>query len=260
MTENEARINIPYATSNSRLLALLARFASNPGALAAERRLLPATSSGRLGRVLQEIDEIILPRTLQLRIGDREAARLTVSHRHLIRMEIASLLKAGSRSEVIPSQFATSLVELAGLKGELSIEISRRVDVAGQGHVAMSAKELERALGRAPASSPFDVLMQRLVPLAVAELRWSDKNPRGQVFGDPDWRAILTNGASRALRAGKHPLANASIPSTRLEGTIVPVSDRHILAILSSADQGIALILPRAAGLSEIASWQAMPK
>ena len=72
----------------NRRAELLQRLKTDPTLLAAEHRFLPQGVGARLAMLLREIDEIVLPRVVRLNAGSRDVARLIVSQRRLISVDM----------------------------------------------------------------------------------------------------------------------------------------------------------------------------
>ncbi|MEO6301163.1 MAG: hypothetical protein ABIV25_16020 [Paracoccaceae bacterium] len=235
---------------------LLARLSTDPRKLAIERRSLPATVEDRLSAILTEIDEIVLPRQLHLYSAAREVARLTVSHRRLISIEMPGRLAASKDSSGLADLFAARLVEIAEMPGALSLTASHRPTPPNQPETACSVAALNQALAFATTQNAFDRLLRQVAPYASARLVWSEKNPQGQHTGPPEWSGQLRNFTETYRAMGRDRRSATRVTSSRTEGVAIPLNDDVIVMIASLEKKGFAAILPRSVGLDLISAWQ----
>ena len=246
----------------TRKSALLARLAADPRQLAAERGVLPRSPEARLAMLLGAIDEIVLPRVLHVTSGEREAARLIVSHRRLI--AIARLIgietqdrpKAPTDPGALARMFAARLVEIAEWRGDLSLSVGLRTTPPGRAEIACSVTALRQALALPPPESAFDRLQRLVEAQAVARLHWSRKSPQAQFSGTSAWRATLQTIAANYLKMQSHPRANARTGPLRAEGLLIPIGTDLGIVVACLDRQGFAAVLPRQTGLDLIAAWQ----
>lgn len=235
---------------------LLARFAADARTLAAERRLLPAGAEARLGFLLREIDENMLPRLMRLFCAGREVARLTVSQRSLIALDMPGRPAMPEDAADLVDICAPRLIELANLRGDLSLQVERRPAQPSRALAACSVPSLTLAVALSSSQSAYDRLLRQAEARSFARLSWSEANPAAQFAGAPEWKALLATvaDAHRGLRQAQG--SGARFAPSQLDGLAVPVSEDKLLVIASVQGKGFAVILPSQSGLDMIAAWQ----
>ena len=236
--------------------ALLLRLATEPRPLAAERSALPEAAAARLVVLLREIDGIVLPRRLHVKSGPRELARLTVSHRRLISIEMPGRPTPAPETTDLAGAFAARLVEIAEWRGDLALSVSRRSASPCRAEVACSVAALRQVLDVALTESAFDRLLRLVDGQALARLRWTAKGAQVQFSGTPALRTTLHAIASNCMKMWAQSRADARTGPVRTEGLFLPLEDDLGIVVASLQKQGFAAILPRKSGLDLISAWQ----
>lgn len=235
---------------------LVLRLSADPRKLAADRGALARSVEARLAALLSEIDEIVLPRLLHLHSGPREVARLTVSHRRLIGVDLPGRPAVPRDAKDMADLFAARLVEITETRGDLTLTVGRRAAPPNHAEIACSVTALTQALELATTQNAFDRLLRQAGALAVAQLRWSERSPQGQSSGVADWGVPLRAFAENYRAMGRDHPADARVGPLRTEGLMIPLTAGQVLVVASLGNKGFAAVLPRQAGLDVIASWQ----
>lgn len=256
MTAAEKIVRSAGREGTDRAKALLLRLASEPRHLVAERSALPDTVPARLAVLLDEIDGIVLPRRLHVRSGPRDLARLIVSHRRLVSLEMPGRATPTAETPDLAGAFAARLVEITEWRGDLSLAVTRRPAAPGRAEVACSVEALRQVLDVAMTESAFDRLLRLVDGQALARLRWTAKGAQVQFSGTPALRTTLHAIASNCMKMWAQSRADARTGPVRTEGLFLPLSDDLGIVVASLQKQGFAAILPRQAGLDLIAAWQ----
>ena len=256
MTALEKDILWSRNTPVNRRDQLLARLSADPQKLATERRALPRSVEARLTLLLTEIDETVLSRLLRLYSGPREIAQLIISHRRLIDINMPGRAATPADAEDQANLLATRLVEIAEIRGELSLTVGRRPLHPNQAENACSITTLSRALDLATTQNGFDRLLRQAAAMSVAQLLWSDNSAQPRFSGARGWITLLQTFAEKYRTTGTVQKAGAYFGPLRTEGLAIPLTTGELLVIASLEIKGFAAILPREAGLELIAAWQ----
>lgn len=243
----------------NRKAELLARLATDPQILASGHHFLPLSAEARLAALLMEIDEIVLPRLLQLQSGLRDVARLTVSHRRLIGIDMPDRSAIPADTDDLPGRLADRLVEIAATRGELLLSIGRRPSLPNHAETACSVNSLYRALALATTQNAFDRLLRHAGSQSVAQLVWAAIGLQPQFSGAPEWALPLQTFAENYMAIGPDRRIDARVGPFRTAGLLVPLTDDQVLVIASLETNGFAAILPRQIGLELISAWQSEP-
>ncbi|MAY89357.1 MAG: hypothetical protein CML02_21885 [Pseudooceanicola sp.] len=249
----------PVSSLSQRLL----RLAATPGQLAAERRALPDAPSARLLAVLREIDETVLPRCVDLCIDRTPVARLTISQRRLVRLELARRGALRADPSVMVRVLADALASLAAQPGAMSMVVRRRAVATPSPETACSVAQLRLALsvdlpdsGRAAGSAGLARLAETIDRDAKATCRW----PTGQAplafAGASEWTEILARAADGFRRRDHGGPDNRRFGSPRTDGLALPLGDGQLLILAAQGGAGLAAVMPEAEGMAAIAHWQ----
>jgi hypothetical protein len=242
--------------ATSRRDALLLRLAAEPGEIAAERGILPGTLVARLDMILGEIDGIVLPRRLHIKSGPRDVARLIVSHRRLVGVEMPGRPPISPDSPNLALSLAARLVEISEWRGEVSLSVSRRAVSPDHAEIACSVASLRQALDLAMTESAFDRLLRLAEVQTLAQLRWTARGAQVQFSGTPALRTTLHAIAANYMKMRVQSRADGRTGALRTEGLLIPVEPDLAIVVASLDKQGFAAILPREAGLELISAWQ----
>lgn len=255
MTALEKEIPMVPAEAVGRKSELLRRLRTEPSVLASERRSFPAGAGPRLAALLRDIDETVLPRVLRLNDGPREVARLTVSHRRLISVEVPGRLATVSHDLGLPDLLAARLIDLVETRAGLSLTITRRQTVPKHAEPACSVASLRLALTGATPQAAFDRQLHHATARSQAQVVWSDQIPQIQVSGAEDWAEPLMTLVEHYRNSGRGNRAAPRMSPVRTQGVAIPVDDALVVVIASLETRGFAVVLPRKAGLDLIEAW-----
>jgi hypothetical protein len=239
----------------SRRAELLVRLKSAPQVHVAERRSLPAGAGARLATLLREIDETVLPRVLRLTSGPRDVARLIVSQRRLISVEMPGRATVPPQTDHLAEAMAARLIEIAELRSELSVTLARRTSVPNHAETACSVVALRAALASSSTRNGFDRQLRHASARCSARVLWSEANPQAQFSGVPEWDAPLRTLVERYRALGRTRQAAARVSPHRMEGVLIPIDAQQVVVIASAETTGFAVVLPRKAGLDLVAAW-----
>ena len=249
--------NTESTTSDiSRLDRLLRRFSTSAKDLASERGTLPDSPDARLQALLSEIDETVLPRRVNLRAGEQSVARLTISNRRLVAVDLSGSSPQQAQLQSTADQFAEGLLGIAGTEGPLSVTVDHRPAQSDSLEATCSVSALEAVLGLDTSQSTFERFAQVITPLAIAQSSWPPGPACPGFSGASDWRDLLETYAQEFRNRGKGGRSNAHFEPDETEGVVIPLTDDRILVIAGVAEAGLAAVLPRTTGLEAIAVWQ----
>lgn len=247
----------------STLSERLLRLAATPGQLAAERRTLPDAPPARLVAVLREIDETVLPRCIDLCIDRNPVARLTISQRRLVRLELARRGALRADPSVMVRVLADALASLAALPGAMSMVVRRRAVATPSPETACSVAQLRLALsvdlpetGGAKSSAGLSRLGDTIDRDALATCRWPSAQAPLAFAGAPAWTETLARAADTFRRRQDGTAQRRSFGGPRTEGLALPLGDGQLLVLAAQGGAGIAAIMPEAEGMAAIAHWQ----
>ena len=256
MKAGEGIVQTFQTSDGNRRGALLARLASDPRQLTLVRQALPGLAEARLSALVQEIDETVLPRLLRLRSGARELARLTVSQRRLVDIEMPGRAPVPKEPDHLPHLFAARLLELADTTGELSIATARRPSHPNHAETACSVAALRQALAVAATRTAFDRLLPRIEAKSSARIVWSTSVAQSQFSGAPEWMVPLKLWAERFEAMNRQHPGSARVGLQGTQGVAIPFATGQLLVMAGLDKRGFAAVLPTAVGLDIIASWQ----
>lgn len=240
-----------------RIAQLALRLSAPADELLAPRQALPPAPAARLRAILGEIDETVLPRLLVLEQAGREVGRLTVSHRRLIAVDGAAPAAEG---QDLAETLAAQLRRLAGMRGDMRLSTRRRVAVPAGPEPACGVTALARALAPdlGPAGDPFDRLIARLAPLALAQFQWDAGGGPARFRGAAELRPLLETLARRQLAPPARPASQIGprIGPAQVDGLVLPLDAARIFLLARREGRGLAALLPRGPGLEALAAWQ----
>ena len=240
----------------STLDRLLCRFSTSAQQLAAEYEKLPDSPDSRLRNLLAEIDETVLSRCVTLRAADKTVARLTISNRRLVAIDMSDKATPQAQSQSIADHFAECLVAIAMISAPLSVTADRRPAQSDSLESTCSVSALKSALGQDAGQSAFEQFAQVIAPQAIARVSWSASAAHPDFSGKPDWQDLLEAYAREFRNRGKGGRSGTHFEPDETEGVVIPLSPDLALVIAGVADQGIAAVLSQTAGFEAIAAWQ----
>lgn len=238
-----------------RRAALIARLAADPRQLAAEQ-VMPATPDARLATLLSAINDIILPRVLCVKVGTRDLARLVVSQRRLISLDMPGRPAPPSDPAALALIFAPRLMDIARTPADMSLATHRRARAPSQAELGCSVAALRQALDMTPTESAHGRLLRLAEPHMLARLTWSDKLPAPRFEGQPAWQSPLVTIADRYRKTRQAPRTDARASAQRCDGVLVPVSTELAVLVAVQGRQGCAALLPLAVALKVVSTWQ----
>lgn len=237
--------------------ALLRRFATPAGRLARGSAVLPDDPRSRLDALLQEIDEIMLPRRIELHLNGKPLAHLTAFNRRLASVEIALRPLSRPRTEAVAAEFTDQLLEIAAMPGTLTCSFARLMAGPRAEENTCSVTALKAALGFDPRGCEMTRLTDIMEPIAMAKLSWVGDPGQGSFSGDATWRQALEQHALKFSALTGRKTFNRHNGAGRAEGLAIPLSAERLVVLARLSDRGFAAILPYEAGLKAIAAWQA---
>jgi hypothetical protein len=244
-----------WTEAAARRRALMQRLAA-PGRHTPGPVPLPAAPAARLEALLTEIDETVLPRVLVVEAGGRDLARLIVSHRRLISIDLPGRPAPACDADSLAGILAARLVEVAGAAGLLALSIARRSATPGHAEIACSPAALRAALHQRLRESPLDRLIRLAGSHVLASLTWSEASGPGQFVGPPAWDQRLLQMAAPFRQRRAALRREARIGRAAAEGLLLPLGADLVLLFADLDGQGVAAVLPRPVGLALVAAWQ----
>lgn len=237
--------------------SLLRRFATPAGRLARRSATLPDDPRSRLDALLQEIDEIMLPRRIELLINGKTLAHLSVYSRRVAGVEIVTRPGSKARTESAATEFADRLLEIAATPGTLTCKSARHQTGQRADDSTCSISALKAALGFDGQGCELTRLTEIMGPIAIAKMSWVGDPGQGQFSGDGTWRQVLEQHALKFLALPGRKTFNRQAGARRAEGIAIPLSAETVIVLARLSDRGLAVVLPFEAGLKAIAFWQA---
>ena len=256
MTAKEKIAQTGWKEDAHHRFALLQRLSAAPHQLAAERRVLPQGAEARLEAMLTEIDEIVLPRVLWLKSGAQDVARLIVSHRRLIDVEMQGQSAAPIAPETLPQHLAARLITIAQGRGALSVTVGRRSTQPNHAETACSVTSLRQALALVATQTGYDRLLRQLEEQSTALTQWDTTVAGTRFSGQDSWMKPLHAMAARFLEVGRHQHGDARVGPQGTQGAAIPIAGRQLLIMACLEERGFAAVLPFEVGLRIIADWQ----
>jgi hypothetical protein len=241
----------------------LLRLAATPGQLAAERHAVPDAQHARLLTILREIDETVLPRCVDLCIDRNPVARLTISQRRLVRLELARRGALRADPSVMVRVLADALSALSALPGSMSMVVRRRAVATPSPETACSVAQLRLALavdlqgqGTAQEAAGLDRLAETLERTAQATCRWTSGQAPLAFAGAPEWTEQLARAADRFRQRSDGGPDNRRFGAQRTQGLAVPLGEGLLLVLAGQGNGGLAAVMPETDGMAAIAHWQ----
>ena len=256
MTARERIVEASWKDSANHQVALLLRLSAPPCQLGAERRMLPQGADARIAAILTEIDEIVLPRVLHLKSGAQDVARLAISQRRLIDVEVPGKSAVPNEQGTLPDLLAARLIDIAQTRGALSATVGRRPTMPDHAETACSVTALRQALAQVATKTAYDRLLHQIGARSTALTQW-DGTVAGNRFSGPDgWLKPMKTLGERFLAMGRHLHGDARLGPQGTQGAAIPISGQQILIMASLEKRGFAAVLPLDIGLGIITDWQ----
>lgn len=222
-------------------------------------------SSAQLGRpvlrrILQEVDETILPRSLELRDQAGGTLSLLVSNRRLVELSGVNPDDAPSDPDEMATLAAERIERFVGDDREISIRRDRRVRHGAAGHVSCSAAALAAELGMSldppPQGERIETLIRKLSRHAEAMLHLGKGDGSNMATGSESatdmLAALEAGGLARSGPTGTGPQCRQG----SINCVAFPLSDGSaILRAQEGEDRLLALLAPNQLE-SAMQAWQ----
>lgn len=238
--------------SSSKLKKALCRLSTKPGDLALERRALPADPADRLERLLQEIEEIVLPRSLWLQKDGKDVAAFHVINRQL--SSVALIDDVGAQTvlqDKDANDLAVHVLNISKTVTSVRVTVPDPVHTNPNATSGVGVSALRSALSEKTHGCDVDRLARLLEPEASAQLAWSGASSEPDFKGDEKWRVAMET-------TTRHTKDQGSFDDKAVGGFAMPIDDQHVLIIASDGIKGICCVAPFAEGLRAIRNWQSV--
>lgn len=240
---------------------MMDRFATRPDVLASERRMLPKTARARLDRLLQEIDETVLPRRFRVQCKNTPDVELVVANRRLVAIT-ARASRQATAHPLKPSAeaFGEALLDLAKRARALTKAPHRQGTREVGTENSFTAAALRQTLGLDVWCGGTEALAGRLNVHAKAQLTWDAGSKKLQFKGDTVWKPCLRHHAALLTQQMNMSRPSSFATPRDVVGLAAPISHSEILISAYDGSKGVAVISPRDAGLAAISEWQMVAK
>lgn len=244
---------------SSRLYALLHRLSAaggNESAADCEAAGGDVATSNML-KILREIDETVLPRYLTVFDGDTAVARLLVSNRRLMEVDVEGEADTAAVAdpEAAARVFARRLRHVAGQCQQLDIRVTGRDLITGHSGISCSAAQLAAVAGlSAPGAARQDRMnrfLERVKPLVKAWVQTGTHSGEEAEGGDTDLAERLRN----LSRDGYGQVRRGRVSPGRPDCAVLPLSGIESLVCASDGDARVLALVSGGAAADILAAW-----
>lgn len=233
----------------------LRRLSTQPRILARERRDLSTHPRQRLERLLNEIEEIVLPRSLHIQGSGEDIAVLHVANRRLHSMSlIDEPQEYRSLSNTSLNDIAMRVLAISKEMTEMRVKTLSSEVVTSEAATTISVSSLREALEIGHHHCNVDHLSRLLAPHAIASLNWVQDASHPEFQGDAKWEAVMTDCSQRIQSDYSDPVTAPSGTT----GFATLLTQTEVIIVACDADKGICRIVPMAEGLRAISNWQTL--
>lgn len=240
-------------SARSQMHAMIKRFSVSAEELCRERTDNTQSPPLRLRRMLNEIDETVLPRAIEIIVSGDVVASLSVDERRLRGVSAARC--GGSNEQPSLKEAAQILTELSQLPGQFELNATRRsLHEKSQG-LNYSALSLMSVLGLNDTPDPLANLQELASKSAHAIFTWRAALEDVQFSGDAAHKELLSVCASSVI-AERSRVPNAVFASNEMSGYALGFGQNEIVLIAANGLGGFAAILSRDTGLQAVETMQ----
>lgn len=239
------------------LSRLVGRFATSPEKLAAERSAMPSSARARLERILQEIDETVLPCRLRVICENAPPVDLAVSNRRLVDIHASECTSQASDTRTAPEErFAAELLELSARAKAVTALGDLEDGTMAETEQSCSVEGLRRALRLDRKDAGLAALRDHLDQLSHAHLWWDSDTKKLQFRGQADLKEFLRAHAAEMRRGASTEKASLTHNTNDVTGFAAPLSDDLVLIAALDGHKGYVCVAPRISGLRALTAWQ----
>lgn len=250
---------------SSRLRNVINRFVEVTHTLAGDWTIDASGIDDLILTLLREIDETMLPREFSITTDTGMAARLLVSNRRLICLDIdntpdTSDEPAPADPEAAATLYARQLQDVFQKSRKIRVRLSGRETAAIATNISCTAQCLAESFGlplsRQAAPGKLDAFINSVEPLAWAWMRVMSGQQDQNASGPDHMVALLKALVQRRADKAKHQSQPAQIAPTRPRCEVVQVNDKLSMVQVIEHDER-ALFLVDVAQVADVAEhWQ----
>lgn len=210
-----------------------------------------------LEHILAEIDGIVLPRSLSVRVGDLPLAVLDVGHRKLTGLRLSPALGLPADRSVSAAGYLQQILLLEAHVGQAEYRITRhkaaRAATLSDGEAPrVSVAQLQNARHAACVARIDAATATALAWISAPHAALADPNARPTGGGDARFHPLLLQMMQMDAPAGRHsiispPRTGKSAAEPQPRCSLLPVTDQQSVVLVSHDAQSHALVLPAVA-------------
>ena len=265
MAQTLRKNNVTDHDGSSRLHDVIRRFIEVTHTLAGDWTIDANGIDELMLTLLREIDETMLPRAFSISTDTGMSARMLISNRRLICLDIDSNARSTDQSlptdpEAAANLYARQLQDVFHRSREIRFRSTGRENEAMATSISCSAQGLAESFG-IPLNSQskpnkLDEFIRKVEPFALASVRVSSGQQDQDVHGSDQMVSLLTALVQRRAKTAPHHTQPPQIASAQPRCEIVQLNDALSLVQAFEQDEKILFLV----GAEEIGNvstnWQ----
>lgn len=247
----------PNDKAEQRLRKVLKRLCAERTALSAERNTPAENGLGLVRRVIDEIDETILPRRIDIVAGGQVVARLIASHRRLIALDTAHPVpESNATPEGMARAHVETLVQIGDSHPQASLCCRGRIENVATDSQSCSVEQLAACTVADDRTEPLERFLGEIVDRAQG---WIRLGGRTTILGSGGSQDLVVRLADLGQLVAEKRMYKGSLSRLkRNEPTcsILPFSRTLRAVVASDSDDYVIAVLHHEDVTGTLADWQ----
>lgn len=247
----------PNDKAEQRLRKVLKRLCAERTALSAERNTPAENGLGLVRRVIDEIDETILPRRIDIVAGDQVVGRMIASHRRLIALDTAHPApESNATPEGMARAHVETLVQIGDSHPQASLCCRGRIENVATDSQSCSVEQLAACTVADDRTEPLERFLGEIEDRAQG---WIRLGGRTTILGSGGSQDLVVRLADLGQLVAEKRMYKGSLSRLkRNEPTcsILPFSRTLRAVVASDSDDYVIAVLHHEDVTGTLADWQ----
>lgn len=247
----------PNDKTEQRLRKVLKRLCAERSVLSAERNTPAENGLGLVRRVIDEIDETILPRRIDIVAGGKVVGRMIASHRRLIALDTAHPAPEGNATpEGMARAHVETLVQIGDSHPQASLCCRGRIENVATDSQSCSVEQLAACTVAHDRAAPLDRFLGEIEDRAQGWIRLEERTTILGSGGSGDLVARLADLGRLVVEKRMYKGSLSRLKRSEPTCSVLPFSRTLRAVVASDSDDYVIALLHHEDVAGTLADWQ----